>query len=295
MLPKKYFTHDEILALLSPYADKRWISRFNDVKNKGQTYWLYVVRDFNIQHPKVEYIVDDIVRSLENLKPRVSLVRAEMEKLDAQGKLNIDNPEEEQKWEDRLQKEREEHDDWAEQDAMARAEQRKLDEEFLAKKALKGEEILPVTNIKQDPAHNPAMVTPEVKSEEEPIEEPIAGPVTTRPATEEEKTEVSNTELTEAEKEANAFVPKPPPEEAPEVLPPVLKTVETNGEKVYDKDEQVEVKPKVDTIGLPEDAVKRLKDIGVITVAQFEKMDRGQAKQVLGQAVYAKYEDTLTS
>lgn len=274
--------------MLEPYAERGWLKRFDAVKNKGQKFWLYVVRDFNIQHPKVEYLVDDIVRSLESRKEKKSLVRAEMNKLEAEGKLNIDTPEEEEKWEKRLQKEREEQDEWEAMDQKAREEQRALDEAFLIEKAKKGEEISPIADTRQDPVKNPEMLkTTEIKGE---------GTIDDEGNVETKITEVGEEkELTELEKKQEAFVPKPPPEKAPEKKGPKLKEVEADGEVVYNKDEQQEVKPGIDTLGLPKDAIKRLKDIGVTKVAHFEKMDKGQAKNILGQALYTKHEKLFKS
>lgn len=286
MPPKKYYTHDEIKEILAPYSDQGWIRRFDLVKSKGQKLWLDIVRDFNIQHPKVEYIVDDIVRSLETTRERKSLVREEMNKLESEGKLIIDNPEEEEKWEKLLQKEREAKNEWEEMNDLARAEQRKLDDAFLIEKAKRGVELDPISDIRQDPAKNTEMLVEEPKFEQKPIkvEEP-AEPVKPEEAK----------ELTDLEKEQDAFVAKPPREKEPDNTGPKLKEVEADGEVVYNKDNKEEVKPKIDTLGLPKDAVKRLKDIGVDTVVQFAKMDKGQAKSILGQALYTKHEKLLTS
>ena len=293
MPTKKYYSHAEIKEILAPYADRGWIRRFDAVKNKGQKMWLYVVRDFNIQHPKIEYIVDDIVRALEVKSEKKSLVRAEMNKLESEGKLHIDTPEEEEKWEKLLQEEREKNNEWEEMDARARAEQRELDEAFLLEKAKKGEEISPISNVMQDPNKNPELLKQtEIKGE---------GTIENGEVTESKVEEVKDLpkpehakELSETEKQQEAFTPKPPPEKAPEVKPPSIKEVESEGKVVYNKDEKKE-QPKITTLGLPDDAVKRLKDIGVMTVADFEKMDRGQAKQILGQALYTKHEKTLKS
>uniref|UniRef100_A0A6H1ZPT6 Uncharacterized protein n=1 Tax=viral metagenome TaxID=1070528 RepID=A0A6H1ZPT6_9ZZZZ len=308
MPPKKYYSHEEIKELLSPYADRGWIRRFDAVKNKGQKFWLYVVRDFNIQHPKIEYLVDDIVRALEIKSERKSLVRAEMNKLESEGKLHIDTPEEEERWEKLLQEEREKNNEWEEMDERARAEQRELDEAFLLEKAKKGDEIVPISNVNQDPAKNPELLHTNREAKEKldnamtVTETEIEGEGTIEngevvmseirelpkdlPKTEHAK------ELSELEKQQQAFVPKPPPEKAPEIKAPVIKEVESDGKVVYNKYEPKE-QPKITTLGLPDDAVKRLKDIGVTTVADFEKMDKGQAKQILGQALYAKHEKTL--
>ena len=308
-------TFDEILEKLKPFANRGWIKRFEAVKNKGQKMWLYVVRDITIDTPEVEYIVEDIVRSLEQMKERKSIIRAEMEKLEAEGKLIIDTPEEETKWESRLQKEREEYDEWQKADAEARAVQRKSDLEFLAKK--KSEFDSPIANIKQDRTKNTALNAELDKMEKEQVEEVektgsvVVSEVDRKALIDEYQKvvgkkifptwsnkeiqermdkhtgEKQEKELTELEKEQEAFIPKPPPKEKIKTDGPKLKEIETDGEVIYSENE--EVKPKIETLKLPEDATKRLKDIGVLTVADFTKMDRGQAKQLLGEALYNKH------
>ena len=284
---KKTYSHKEILDLLSPYADRGWIERFKEQQNKGHTNWLYVVRDFKIQHPKVEYIVDDIVRSLEPRKDKNSPVRREMEKLASEGKLNLDSPEEEALWEERLENERVSRNEWEEMNEKSRQEQRRLDEEYLLKKQKEGSEISPISDVRQDPAKNESFLSP--------IEE-AKDIVTNEVVVDELVEEVKNSkELSETEKLQEAFTPKPAPDEAPEIKAPTLKSVESNGEKVYDVNDKTEVKPKIDTLGLPKDAVKRLNEIGVITVEDFKKMDKAQAKQKLGQTLYTKNEKLFTS
>lgn len=271
--PIKHLTHAEIRKRLAPYANRGWLNRFDGVEKRGQKFWLYVVRDFNIQDPAVELVVEDIVRLLEVKKYHKSPVRAEMAKLEAEGKLNIDTPEEEAKWEARLQEERDAQKKWEREDEAARKKQREHDIKSLEK---------------NDDPELPEFKTTEIKGE---------GTMKDGEVVDSKVEEVNHaTELSEEEKKQQSFVPKPPPEKEAPVSGPRVKSIESNGEEVYNADEEGEPKPKIETItALPKDAVERLKDIGINTVEAFDGMDQAQAKNILGAPLFTKLKDHFTS
>ena len=302
-MPVKTYTHDQILEELGQYATRGWIKRFIAVKNQGFFQWLMVIRDFNIQHQTVEYLVDDIVRALEPLPQGNSIVRAEMESLEAQGKLDLSTPELAEEWDKKLKEEQQQSEEWRRTDEVARDKQRKADLEFIAKKQSSESMVIPmkaqdprtdnfqVRPIESEPV--PTVIKPDTQVpkvpgilSEEKAEPPVA-PVTA--PVEHAK------ELSEEEKVQQAFVPKPPPEVEPEYKEPTIKSISTTDSG--GNTTVIEVKkesPSVSTIeGLGEDSVKRLKDSGVNTVAQLEKMSRDQAKEVLGMPVYQSIQTRL--
>ena len=99
--------HEEIVERLKPFARKGWMDRFQKVKNAGTDVWLTVIRDFDIDDQEAEEVVQDIVLSLEPPTGNVSLVRQEMEKLEMEGKLNMDDPATEEYWQKRIDEENE--------------------------------------------------------------------------------------------------------------------------------------------------------------------------------------------
>jgi len=275
---------DDILKKLSPFATSSWTKRFMEVRNRGAKMWLLVVRDFDVQSPEVEYVVNDIVRELEVLQPHKSLVRAEMEKLEHEGKLKMDTPEEEAYWEERLEAERQKYNSWKKDENMTYLKQKKLDLEFLRKKReSENNPAIPMAHSEQDARKNaelnPAPALPSVPAPEAPAE-PMAEPVP----------------QSDAEKEQAAFVPKPPRETEAPVGPPKMKAIAVDGEEVYNAEKKAEPKKKVEQIeGMPADAAERLKKIGVSTEESFKQMDRAQAKQILGGPLYSRLEKMITS
>jgi len=347
-VPKqKIYSHAEILEKLTPFATRGWVRRFIMVETSGQKNWLSVVRSFNISTPEIEYIIEDIVRGLEPAPKNRSVVRAEMEALTAEGKLNIDTPEKEKYWQDRLDEESANTASWRNEDTLARHIQRQHDWKQVAKVKLRdnGRTHTPLKN--QDPAHNPALATTDPVFTSKPV--PTDPPALPKPAAtamapsaqaipvdkntnhppdignqvdpsaeamkeaEEEQVATSArkafikpnpvppespvaetqhpTELTEAEKAQQAFVPKPNPN--PNKEPPAPKTTVksiTDGEsgvEVFNATETPKIQQKIETIeGLNEEACTRLKAMGISTVAAFEKMDIGQARATLGMPVF---------
>ena len=272
-----------ILEELSPYATRGWIKRFIACKNQGPASWLMVVRDFNIQHQSVEYIVEDIVRALEPSPESQSLVRAEMEQLEAKGQLDLSTPEKAEEWEKKLEEERQMQTAWRQADEAARLRQREADLAFLASKKERDGQVIPMIN--QNFTVKPIETTEPAPT----VQAPVMPPVPEKPKVEVEHAK----ELSETEKAQEAFVPKPPPETEPEYKEPTIKSISTVGEKgevtpVYQKEEKVE-----SISGLSEDAVKRLNDNGVHTQDQFETMGHEKAKQILGMPIYQSIKDKL--
>lgn len=303
-MPVTNYTHAQILEILKPYASRGWIKRFIQVEAQGTDRWLMVVRDFNIQAPEVEYLVEDIVRALEPPPQEKSLVRAEMEQLEAKGKLDLSTPEKAQEWEDKLEEERQKREEWRKTDAEARARQRKSDLEFLANKMKKDGLVIP--NKNQDIVNNPelrARLSGEVESPkketpqmpQEPQKEDVVVPSTPtpeKPIT--DKVEHAK-ELSETEKAQLSFKPKPAPEKEPEYKEPVIKSISTVGDDGAQKEVYKKPEPKsIKTIdGLSEDSLNRLKQHGITTAESFEGMTHEQAKNILGMPVYQSIKSKL--
>jgi len=292
-MPVKHYTHEMILEELSPYATRGWIKRFIACKNQGPASWLMIVRDFNIQHQAVEYICEDIVRALEPSPESQSLVRAEMEQLEAKGQLDLSTPEKAEEWEKKLEEERQMQTEWRQADEAARQRQREADLAFLASKKERDGQVIPMINqnftVKPIESNNE---TAEVSQEDKGGESPPLESSSKEPTPEKPKVEHAK-ELSETEKAQEAFVPKPPPEKEPEYKESTIKSISTVGEKgevtpVYQKEEKVE-----SISGLSEDAVKRLNDNGVHTQDQFETMGHEKAKQILGMPIYQSIKDKL--
>jgi len=280
--PPKQLSHAEIRKMLAPYATRAWLKRFDEVENKGQKNWLFVVRDFRIDDPAVEIIIEDIVRVLEVKNVNKSVVRAEMESLQAEGKLKLDTPEEEEYWQKRLDEEAEAQKDWENKDNEARMKQRQADIDFLKKK--KDENV--IRPIKSQEPEKVLETLENATTTEEQTEKEEEKPEEVKPQPQEESkvdNEKANTKTASEEGEEGST---PPPG-------PKLKSVEIDGEQVYDKDKKTEPKPKLDTLGLPQDAIKRLNDTGVYTVDDLKNMDQVQAKRILGDALYTKHKAHL--
>lgn len=335
--PVQYLSHEAIRAKLEPFSTAGWLRRFDHVKKRGQKFWLYVVRDFRIDTPEIEMIVDDIVRVLEKKRELNSAVRAEMMKLEASGELHLDTPEVEEFWEKKLQEERDVAAQWRKDDHKARMEQRKLDIEAIEKKKAEDDgsgapiavkvqdhkqnplleknafETKPITQSTVPPVPEPAPTPPipqpetttppappapdpsvEALKEEQPAPPPSTPPVAPQTLPPVPVPPTHAKEPTDAEKAQQAFVPKPPSEKEPPNKGPVVKSIDTEKGEVYNKENQGEPEPKLNTIeGLPDDAIKRLNEKGVYTAKAFSQMDKVQARQVLGAPLYATLEKHL--
>jgi acyl transferase domain-containing protein len=273
-------TFDEIVKRLSPFANRSWLKRFEQTRNRGPKIWLTVVRDFDVQSPEVEYAVNDVVRELDTLQPHKSLVRAEMEKLEASGKLHLDTPEEEAHWEKLLEEERLKHQAWKKDENETYLKQKKMDLEFLRKKE-QGQ--TPIASTLQDPKKNEA-INPVVPEEQQLKKDAPAMPEPDLPPP-----------VSDEEKKQAAFVPKPPPEKEAPVLPPKMKSIEVEGKEVYNAGKTTAPKQIDKLEGMPEDAAKRLKEHGIATEEAFKTMDRAQARKILGEPLYRRFEKTITS
>lgn len=266
-------TFDEIIKKLSPFATRGWLKRFESTRNRGPKVWITVVRDFDVQSPEVEYAVNDVVRELDTLQPHKSLVRAEMEKLEASGQLRMDTPEEEAHWERLLEEERMKHQAWKKEENDNYLKQKKMDLEFLRKKEAGA---TPIANEAQDPKKNPDL-NPVVPQAQQPLPEPE------KPAP-----------VSDEEKKQAAFVPKPPPEKEAPILAPKMKSVAVDGKEVYNAGKEVSKKTVEQIDGMPEDAAKRLRDHGISTEDSFKTMDKNQARKLLGEPLFRRFEKLIT-
>lgn len=244
-------TFQQIYDKLAPHSSRGWSSRFKAIENRGQDAWLTVVRDFPVDTPEIEQLVNEIVIALEPKMSRPSLVRAEMEKLEAEGKLALDKPEEVAYWEKRLEEERIY---WAELDKKqdeARKRQAEMDRQHREKLA----------NKEAEPA------TPSVQTET-----PAAPVVETEMPTTEEKLE-------------------PTVNEAPSAPSfPKMKSVTVGSETVFKDDSKTPTPTPLSTLeGMPEDMIKTLAKRGISTVESFQKMDPMEAKAALGSALFQRF------
>jgi hypothetical protein len=193
-----------------------------------------------------------------------------MEQLESKGKLRMDTPEEEAYWEKRLEEERAKHQSWKRDENESYLKQKKMDLDFLRKKGQAN--TTPIANESQDPAKNP-LLNPVVPEEQQPI--PTGEP-------------------TETETAQAAFVPKPPPDKEAPVTAPRMKAIEVDGKEVYNAGKEVKKAMVSDIEGMPEESAKRLRDHGIATEEDFKRMDRAQAKSLLGEALYRRFEKLFT-
>jgi hypothetical protein len=248
--PVKVSTFEEIKSILEPIASRGWIKRFESVKDKRDK-WVMVIKDFDIFSPKIEIVIEDILRCLEPRSAQPSIVRKEMEQLEADGKLNIDTPEEEAKWEAKLEEERKRHAKFYEEDEEARLKQRQMDLQFIKSKQ---------QNI-QGVKSNVSLPTSDVKIEHK---------------TEDEMIEKRRIEAEKAQEEERK-------KDTEQVLQPKMAGVAIEGEEVYSKDE-----PVTKLKSLTPDALRALKSKGVVTVSALKKMKEEEAIDTLGEPLYRR-------
>ena len=244
-----YLSHADILEKLSPYAPKGWIDRFKGAEKSGQTNWLYLVRDFPIVDPKMEMLVEDIVLALQAKREFKSAVKVEMQKLEAEGKLSLDDPEKEAEWQGRLDAEREAHEKWLIEGEEARKNQREADLQFmegkknpLIIKKVGSEESFKIPSIKKEDPNKASQI-------------------------------------------------KNIPIQTKEFIPPLpkIKSIIADGQELLTPSEPA--KDKIKSIeGLPKDVVESLELRGISTVEAFKNMEIQQARQILGQTLFKKYE-----
>lgn len=262
------YTHAEILKKLSPYANKGWINRFKLVEKRVRKDWLAVVQSIDISHPLIEIIVEDIVKDLGEGPKWKNPVRREMEKLESEGKLKLDDPETEKYWQDKIDLAEREHQEWLQNNDEAVKRQRAADLQHI-QNTLETNEI-PVRNIHENPIHQNNMkeLKQKVKQELETLPEP--------PAPKPE------------------FTPQPPKAQAKETQGPKIKKVVADGKEVYNEEKDGPVQEGLEKLDLSKEIIESLNKHGIMTMEDFTKMDKVQAKQILGNINYEKHKALIT-